>query len=120
MKKKFIIILISFFTLCIGSVNGSNRNDSIISKYKVVNADCINTTILYTFTDSIMYIDEVGNEGFGYLYKFVNKNKKDYIYYYDDFEKIWYSVEVVLDKNKYIKRIKFRDCEVILQLLANS
>lgn len=120
MEKKFIIILISFIVLCVGGAKSSNLKDSIVYQYKVVNGDCINTTILYTFTDSIMYIDEVGNEGFGYLYKFVNKNKKDYIYYYDDFEKIWYSVEVVLDKNNHIKRIKFRDCEAILQLLANS
>lgn len=115
--KKIGLVLISLF-MCVGyCVSSTNEmNDSIIEQYQVVNNADTSSVILYTFTDSVLYIDEIGNEGFGYPYKIVG----DSIYIYDIIGDSWEcGIITKLGNDSNTIRIKFSQEEIILRNIKN-
>lgn len=115
--KKIGLVLISLF-MCVGCcVSSTNEtNDSIIVQYQVVDNTDTTTNVLYTFTDSVLYIDEIGNEGFGYPYKVVG----DSLYIYDIIGDSWECgiISKVGNDNTLI-RIKFNEEEITLRSMEN-
>lgn len=111
--KKIGLVLISLFMCvcyCVSSTN--NTNDSIIVQYQVVDNTDTSSVILYTFTDSVLYIDEIGNEGFGYPYKIVG----DSLYIYDVIGDCWEcGIITKLSNDSDTIRIKFSQEEIILK-----
>ena len=70
--KKFILFafVLNFMFGC------TEKNGSMPMQYKAVSLyeDNDTTTILYTFKNDVLYIDEIGNEGFAYQYSMETKH----------------------------------------------
>lgn len=112
MKKFILFALVSLLMLGCTAQNSK----SMPTQYKAIALyeDTDTTTILYTFKDNIMYIDEVGNEGFAYPYMV----ERHCLYFYDEVWDNWYRYEFVRRPNGDIV-IKCKEGDILLQKQKN-
>lgn len=112
MKKFILFVLVSLLMLSCTAQNGN----SVFVQYKAVALyeDTDTTTILYTFKDNIMYIDEVGNEGFAYPYVMEKRGRHSYLRFYDEVWGHWYEYEIIRRPNGDIV-IKCNDGDILLK-----
>lgn len=116
MKKFILFALVSLLML---DCTAQNSN-SMPTQYKAVALyeDTDTTTILYTFKDDILYIDEVGNEGFAYPYIMEKRGRHHYLRFYDEVWEDWYEYEFVRRPNGDIV-IKCKEGDILLQKQKN-
>ena len=116
MKKFILFALVSLLML---GCTAQNYN-SMPTQYKAVALyeDTDTTTILYTFKDDILYIDEVGNEGVVYPYIMEKRGRHHYLRFYDEVWEHWYEYEFVRRPNGDIV-IKCKEGDILLQKQKN-
>lgn len=116
MKKFILFALVSLLMLGCTAQNSK----SMPTQYKAVALyeDTDTTTILYTFKDDIMYIDEVGNEGFAYPYIMKKRGSHNYLCFYDEVWEYWYEYEFVRIPNGDVV-IKCEEGDILLQKQNN-
>lgn len=110
--KKFIL----FAFVLIFMFGCTKKNGSMPMQYKAVSLyeDNDTTTILYTFKNDVLYIDEIGNEGFAYLYSMETRGGHSYLKFYDEVWGDWYEYEIIRQPNGDII-IKCNDGDILLQ-----
>ena len=104
--KKFILFYL-FATCFLASCCAKQKR---ISQYKAYCDDADTTDVVYTFKDNLLYIDEIGNEGFCYAYKMDDRN----LSFYDELWGIWYHYKIDRKSNGDII-IKGDDCDILLK-----
>lgn len=110
MKKYILFVLVFALMLSCTAHNGRPIQYKAVALYETNDT----TTILYTFKDNVLYIDEVGNEGFAYRYCTYKMGDKSFLKFYDENWSCWYEYEFIRRPNGDIV-IKCEEGDILLE-----